>query len=73
MEGKAKRRRDISGINGYWLASDIGFLKRWAEYGADDLADSLRHAEKDEDVKVVLDEALPVLVQLRELLQWAKW
>ena len=51
----------------------IGFLKRWAEYSADDLADSLRHAEKDEDVKVVLDEALPVLVQLRELLQWAKW
>jgi hypothetical protein len=59
----------VRGINGYWLASDLGFLRRWAEYGADDLADSLKHARKGQAVKAVLDEALPVLLDLRKLLQ----
>ena len=57
------------GINGYWLASDLGFLKRWAEHDATDLADSLWHAEKDQATKAVLDGALPVLLQLRKLLE----
>jgi hypothetical protein len=59
----------VRGINGYWLSSDIGFLRRWTEHSPEDLADSLWHAEKDQAVKAVLDEALPVLLQLRKLLQ----
>jgi hypothetical protein len=55
-------------VNGFWVASDIAFLGRWAEYGSQDLADSLRHAGKGQVVKATLDTVLPVLLQLRKLL-----
>jgi hypothetical protein len=57
------------GVNGYHLASDLSFLVRWTEHTPEDLADSLWHAEKVQATRVVLDQALPVLVKLRELLR----
>jgi hypothetical protein len=56
-------------VNGHWLASDLGFLGRWVEYSPEELAGGLRDARKGQGVKVVLDEVLPVLLQLRKLLQ----
>ena len=44
----------VRGINGYWLASDLGFLRRWAEYSPDDLADSLKHARKGQSEALLL-------------------
>jgi hypothetical protein len=61
--------KQVRGLNGFWVSSDIGFLGRWTEHSPAELADALWHVEKDQAVKAVLDKALPVLLQLRKLLQ----